>query len=105
MRLKTRLERLEKAGAVRRAAARGEGPGPPDPPCPPWLDAADWAGRLRVGRCITERLAGNLAADAYLPGMDAAERAYLDGLAGAVLMLAQGAQEVEGPDGAGRAPP
>jgi hypothetical protein len=99
MGLKRRLERLEKAGAVRRVRG-GRGTGAVRPA----VSTVVRPGRLRVGRCLTEHLAGSLAADAYLPGMDTAERAYLDGLAGALQTFARGAQEVLGPDGTGGAP-
>jgi hypothetical protein len=97
MNLRMRLQRLERQAAAVQARLseprdlfaeieqgvaylRGEGPRPPDPPCPAWFDPQQWASRLRQSSCLEERMRGALAADEYLPGMDEAERAYVDDL-------------------------
>jgi hypothetical protein len=100
VRLRSRLQRLEREAAtsvraeedqldpwedteLRSAYLRGEGPRPPDPPCPRWFDPAEWASRMRIGRCIEYRCAGELRGDEYLPDMNLEEREYVDGLVGA----------------------
>lgn len=97
MSLPTRLQRLERQAAVvnertsqRRdlfaeieqgvAYLRGEGPRPPDPPCPPWIDPQRWASRMRQARCLEERIRGALPAGEYLADMDEEEKVYVDGL-------------------------
>jgi hypothetical protein len=67
----------------RLAYLRGEGPRPPDPPCPSWFAPHDWASRMRVSRCSEGRLAGVLQPGQYLPDMDEEECRYVDGLAAA----------------------
>ena len=117
MRLRDRLQRLERAAVVRRTVVPprdlsaeieqglaylcGERPPPPNRPCPPWFDPAEWASRQRVGHCLVARASGELAADTYLPGRDAAERNYLDGLTEAVAVFARYARPPGGPGPAG----
>jgi hypothetical protein len=93
--LRTRLQRLERKAAdhdrgqvpredvftrIRRFEAyfRGEGPRPEDPPCPPSYDPAEWASRMRIGRCLEYRMTGELPNDGYLPDMTAEERKHMD---------------------------
>jgi hypothetical protein len=57
---------------------RGEGPKPPDRPCPPWGDPAQWARNQRLSRYIHARLYGELAPGEYLPEMDDAEKTDAD---------------------------
>ena len=99
MRLRVRLQRLERHEAtirppsppediferIRRAAAyyAGQGPRPPDTPCPPGRNPGEWASSLRVHHCLAFRRLGTLGPDYYLPDMTAGEREYVDGVAGA----------------------
>src|SRR5262249_14691154 len=99
MKLRRRLRRLERRATgggpaeavgpdlfarIRQQAAylAGEGPRPSDPLCSPWFDRAEWASRLRIGRCLDERFRGRLQPGEYLADMDAEERRYVDGVAG-----------------------
>jgi hypothetical protein len=66
--LKRRLQRLEKATTPKQALYQprnpfkdideydawmsGEGPRPPNPPCPPWISLENWAQRLRMGHVL-----------------------------------------------------
>jgi hypothetical protein len=71
------------------AYLRGEGPRPPDPPCRPWFDPAEWTRRLRTSRCLADQVHGALGDREYLPDMDAKERRYLDGLLQAFTVFAE----------------
>ena len=99
MSLRTRVQRLERSvsqtcqvepqredlfARMKRHAEylRGEAPRPPERPCPPGIDPAQWACRMRIGRCLDYRQTGELGPDEYLPEMDEAERRYLDDLVG-----------------------
>src|SRR4051794_22140940 len=65
---------LHAAAARWGAYLRGQGPRPPDRPCPPGLAPEAWAGRMLAVRCVEERLLGRLAEGEYLPGLTDAER-------------------------------
>src|SRR5258708_13239321 len=95
MRLRARLQKLERAVLVRKspqtldaarqtyaeqreAYLRGQGPRPPDPPCPRGIDPAAWDSLMRVGRCVDARLTGELPNGAYLPELGAGERRDVD---------------------------
>jgi hypothetical protein len=95
MNLRARLRRLERKVHERQPApppgpdlfARlrglaaylaGQGPRPPDPPCPPRIDPAAWARRLLVGRCLDARLPGELGPGEYLPGLGDDARGDVD---------------------------
>lgn len=96
MTIRMRLKRLEQRATVglagferidviakmerHHAYLSGEGPRPPDPPCPPWFDPATWARRMRIGRCLDYRFTGELSEGEYLPDMDDEERCHVDGL-------------------------
>jgi hypothetical protein len=69
---------------------RGEGPRPPDPPCPPGFDPAEWSSRLRISRCLADRVYGTLGDGEYLPDMDDEERRYLAGLMRAFAVFVEG---------------
>jgi hypothetical protein len=71
------------------AYLRGEASRPPDPPCPPWFDPAEWESRMRVGRCIDYRLTGGLGPAEYLPDMSEEERRELDGFTEALAAFAR----------------
>ena len=99
MRLRVRLQRLERHAAtneppcppqdvferIRRAAVyyAGQGPRPPNPPCPPRRNPDEWASLQRVRHCQAARRVGTLGPGGYLPDMTAGEREYVDGVAGA----------------------
>jgi hypothetical protein len=110
MRARTRLERLKRQAAkhhqaeperesfweqIDRQAAYlcGQGPRPPDPPCPSWFDPAEWASRMRIGRCLDYRWTGELGPGEYLPDMTEEERRYVDShtplIVGGVTSLAE----------------
>src|SRR5258708_13078606 len=91
MRLRARLQKLERAVLVRKspqtldaarqtyaeqreAYLRGQGPRPPDPPCPRGIDPAAWDSLMRVGRCVDAPLTGALPNGAYLPELGEGER-------------------------------
>jgi hypothetical protein len=59
---------------------RGEGPRRPHPPCPPWFNPTEWASRLRISRCLADRVHGALGDSEYLPDMEEVEWRYLEGL-------------------------
>jgi hypothetical protein len=96
MRLRVRLDRLEKHATNRhgqapardlfpaikkgRAWLRGEGLRPPDPPCRHWFDPAEWASRMRISRCLDERMKCDLRNGGYLPDKYEEKRRYVDGL-------------------------
>ena len=115
MRLRARLHRLELAAACnplalpqalsatseqRLAYRRGEGQRPPDPPCPNGINPADWASRLRVGRCIEDRATGTLPHGDYLPDLDNDERSYVDAVVDTIEMVGRYTQPSTGPGGA-----
>jgi len=106
MSLRTRLNRLEQKAAdaarvepeqpdlferIRQHLAyeRGEGPRPPDPPCPRWFKPAEWEKRMRIGRCGEDRFAGRLGDNEYLPGMDDEEKRLVDGYCVAIRKAAE----------------
>lgn len=53
---------------------RGEGPYPPDPPCPPGQDPATWERHLRIGRCL------GMPDGEYPPDMSENDRQRVAGL-------------------------
>jgi hypothetical protein len=57
----------------------GEGPCPPDPPCPPWTDPEVWASQMRVNRGIGMWFRGELGTGAYAEGTTAAEVKQIEG--------------------------
>jgi hypothetical protein len=73
----------------RAAYLRGEGPRPPDPPCPAWFDPAEWESRMRFGRCLDYRMTGKLGAGEYLPEMTEKERREIDGFTEALAAFAR----------------
>ena len=50
------------------AYLRGDGPRPPEKPCPPGHDPAAWERGMRIGRCL------ELPAEEFLPEMDEPDR-------------------------------
>ena len=113
MKLRTRLQRLERAAAASAAVPpsydpaidtadylaylKGAGPRPPDPPCPAGFDPAAWESRMRLGWCIDARLLGELGDGEYLPGMDAGERWNVDGSVEVIRMFMNGYPENQQP--------
>jgi hypothetical protein len=96
MSVRVRLERLERRAErmlpnqptrdlfaeIEEHAAylRGEGPRPPDPPCPLGFDPAAWRSRMSVCRCLDERTSGELGERQYVPDMTAEEKAYVESI-------------------------
>src|SRR5262249_23647941 len=96
MTVRVRLERLERQvgrivpnqpserdffAAIQAHAAylRGEGPRPPDPPCPLGFDPAAWRSRMTIWRCLDARKVGELREGEYLDDMTDEEKALVDG--------------------------
>jgi hypothetical protein len=106
MMLRTRLRHLEAKAAARAclwqppdvfarieahaAYLRGEGPRPPDPPCPPWIDPAAWASRMRIAHALDVLARGDLAGGEYPADLTADERQQVEGYLEA-LRMASGA--------------
>jgi hypothetical protein len=81
MALRARLHRLERQTVCAgRTEPRREGPESPDPSCPQRFDPAEWASRKRIGRCLEQRMKGELRPSEYLPDMTEEERTYVDRL-------------------------
>jgi hypothetical protein len=114
MTLRTRLQRLEaKASALagpepatdlfarveaHAAYLRGEGPRPPDPPCPPWIDPAAWASRMRMAHALDVPARGSLTPDEFPPGQKVGERQLAESYREA-LRMAKGASATEQAEG------
>jgi hypothetical protein len=96
MKLRSRLQKLERTALVREAQQtdyaarqtyaeqheaylRGQGPRPPDLPCPRGTDSVVWDCQMRVGRCVDAHLTGELPDGEYLPEMGEGERRQVDG--------------------------
>jgi hypothetical protein len=68
----------------------GKGPRPPDPPCPPWIDPAEWASRLRIGRRFGRRVLGGPPETDCIRDMTDDERRAADGYAAALALVEGG---------------
>src|SRR5260370_28086906 len=96
MKLRSRLQKLERTTLVREfvqsidtarqtyaeqyeAYLRGQGPRPPDPPCPRGTDSVVWGRQMRVGRCVDAHLSGEVPGGEYLTEMGEGERRQVDG--------------------------
>lgn len=106
MKLRSRLQKLERTTLVREfvqsidtarqtyaeqyeAYLRGQGPRPPDPPCPRGTDSVVWGRQMRVGRCVDAHLTGELPDGEYLPEMGEGERRQVDGTLEALAAFAR----------------